>query len=71
MNGVTARQNENVEKLLRRFKRVADNANVVTEMKKFRSYEKPSEEKRRLKKAAIRKAQKDQRDEESKPKRRR
>jgi len=70
VNGVTSRQNENVERLLKRFKKVADDANILTDMKKYRNYEKPSEVKRRLKKAAVRKTQKDQRDEEFKNKKR-
>ena len=47
---------DNVEKMLRRFKRVSESAGIVAELKKRRSYEKPSEEKRRKRKEAIRKA---------------
>jgi small subunit ribosomal protein S21 len=59
MNGVNVRNNENIERALRRFKRVCDNAGVIPEMKKKRRFEKPSMVKRLKLKAAIRKAQKD------------
>jgi ribosomal protein S21 len=47
---------ENIERMLRRFKRVAESAGILAELKKRRSYEKPSEQKRRKRKDAIRKA---------------
>lgn len=63
MNGVVVRNNENFEKALRRFKRVCDTAGVVTEVKQRRKFEKPSEVKRLKRKAAIRKAQKEENEE--------
>jgi len=47
---------ENIERMLRRFKRVAESAGILAEVKRRRSYEKPSEKKRRKRKDAIRKA---------------
>jgi len=47
---------ENVERMLRRFKRVAESAGILSELKKRRSYEKPSEKKRRKLKDALRRA---------------
>lgn len=54
MNGIHVREKENIEKALRRFKKVCEDAGVISEVKKFQSYEKPSEEKRRKLKAAKR-----------------
>jgi len=54
MNGIEARNNENIEKMLRRFKKVCDNAGVIPELKQRRHFEKPSEVKRLKLKAAIR-----------------
>jgi len=48
---------ESIERMLRRFKRVTEAAGILAEVKKRRSYEKPSEQRRRAKKDAIRKAQ--------------
>ena len=58
MYGVTdSRGTENVERMLRRFKRVTESAGILAEVKKKRSYEKPSEKRRRAQKDAIRKLQ--------------
>jgi small subunit ribosomal protein S21 len=56
MYGVTDSKGgtENIERMLRRFKRVTESAGILAEIKKRRSYEKPSEKKRRAKKDAIR-----------------
>jgi small subunit ribosomal protein S21 len=58
MNGVYIRNTENLEKALRRFKRVCDSAGVIPELKQRRTFEKPSITKRLKRKDAIRKAQK-------------
>ena len=55
MNGVYAKDNENIEKVLRKFKRVCDNSGVLSEVRNYLSYEKPSEKKRRKHKEAVRK----------------
>jgi small subunit ribosomal protein S21 len=61
MYGVTDTKGgtENIERMLRRFKRVAESAGVLADLKKRRSFEKPSEKKRRKYKDAIRKAKLD------------
>lgn len=60
MYGVKAKEmrsgTENVDRMLRRFKRVTESAGLLPEVKKRRSYEKPSEKKRRKKNNAIRRA---------------
>ena len=58
MNGVNIRNNENIERAIRRFKKVCDNAGVLPEIKQRRRFQKPCETKRLERKAAIRKAQK-------------
>jgi len=58
MNGVMESKNgENVERMLRRFKKVSEAAGTIAEVKKRRSFEKPSETKRRQKKDAVRRVQ--------------
>jgi len=58
MYGVKAKEMksgaENVDRMLRRFKRVTEAAGLLAEVKKRRSFEKPSEEKRRKKNNAVR-----------------
>ena len=65
MNGVLVRERDNIERVLRKFKRVCESSGVLTEMKRKRQFEKPCEEKRRKKKDAIRKHQMDLREEEN------
>lgn len=48
---------ENVERMLRRFKRVAESAGLIAEVKRRRFYEKPCEEKRRKRNEALRRAE--------------
>jgi len=64
MNGVQIRSNENIERALRRFKKVCDDAGILPEIKQRRQFEKPCIAKRLKRKAAIRKAQKIKKDEE-------
>ena len=61
MNGVLASKGgtENVERLLRRFKKVSEAAGTIAEVKKRRSFEKPSETKRRQKNDAVRRVKMD------------
>jgi small subunit ribosomal protein S21 len=60
MNGVKAYgDNESVEKLLRKFKRLTEATGIITEVKEKMFYEKPSVIKRKKIKDAIRKAKKD------------
>ena len=50
--------NNDVNKALRRLKRKVANAGVLKTLHEKKAYEKPSDKKRRLKKAAIRRTQK-------------
>ena len=55
MNGVKLRKNENIEKALKRFKKVTERAGVIYEIKDYRYFVKPSAKKREALKAAKRK----------------
>ena len=61
MNGVMDSKGgtENVERMLRRFKKVSEAAGTIAEVKKRRSFEKPSETKRRKKNDAVRRVKMD------------
>lgn len=47
MNGIIIREDEPFEKALRRFSKNCERAGILSDMKKFRHYEKPSEERKR------------------------
>jgi len=47
MNGIMVREDEAFEKALRRFSKTCERAGILSDMKKYRHYEKPSEEKKR------------------------
>jgi small subunit ribosomal protein S21 len=47
MNGVFVREDEAFEKALRRFSKTCERAGILSDIKKFRHYEKPSEERKR------------------------
>lgn len=64
MNGVIAFDNEPVEKLIRRFTKTCERAGVLTDMKKYRHYEKPSAERKRKASAAKLRRLRDKRDAE-------
>src|SRR5690606_24799891 len=53
MTYVKARPGESVESLLRRFKKAVDNAGILSTLKRYEAYEKPSVLKKRKKIAAI------------------
>jgi small subunit ribosomal protein S21 len=55
VNGVNLRNNENIEKALKRFKKVVERAGVIYDIKKYRYFEKPSEKKKEARKEALRK----------------
>jgi len=57
MNGVKIRDNENIEKALKRFSRTMDDSGVLSEVRNKQRYDKPSVIKRAKTKAAIRKVQ--------------
>ena len=68
---VSSRPGEHPEMLLRRFKRICAKEGIFREVKSRRFYEKPSDQRRREKKEAIRFAKKLQRRKERMAKRRR
>ena len=45
--GVTVRDNESFEQALRRFKRKCEKSGILSEVKRHRFYEKPSERRKR------------------------
>ena len=47
MNGIYIRDDEPFEKSLRRFTKVCERSGVLSELKAYRHYEKPSETKKR------------------------
>jgi small subunit ribosomal protein S21 len=47
MNGIMIREDEPFEKALRRFSKNCERAGILSDMKKYRHYEKPSEERKR------------------------
>jgi len=53
---------ERFDSLLRRFKKAVDKADVLKDLRKYEYYEKPSEKRKRAKAAAIKRAQKQQRE---------
>lgn len=55
MNGVFVRETEPIEKAVKRFSKVCERAGIVSDIKKNRYFEKPSEEKKRKNNAARRK----------------
>lgn len=55
MNGVFVREDEPFEKALRRFSKTCERAGILSDVKKYRHFEKPSEEKKRKLNAAKRK----------------
>ena len=55
MNGILVREDEAFERALRRFTKSCERAGILSDIKKYRHYEKPSEEKRRKMNAARRK----------------
>lgn len=55
MNGVIVREGEAFEKALKRFSKICERAGILSDVKKYRHYEKPSEERKRKLNAAKRK----------------
>ena len=47
MNGILIRDDEAFERALRRFSKTCERAGILSDIKKYRHYEKPSEEKKR------------------------
>ncbi len=61
MNGVVVRENEPFERAVKRFSKTCERAGILSDIKKHRRYEKPSEEKKRKVNAAKRKRLRDER----------
>jgi small subunit ribosomal protein S21 len=61
MNGIIVRDNEHFEKALRRFTKTCERSGVLSDVKKFRHYEKPSAERKRKLNAAKRKRMREER----------
>jgi small subunit ribosomal protein S21 len=53
MPGVRVRENEYFDAALRRFKRACEKAGVLTELRRREFYEKPTQERKRKKAAAV------------------
>ncbi len=60
MNGIRVRDNEPFEKALKRFSKACERAGILSDVKKYRHFEKPSEEKKRKLNAAKRKRIRDE-----------
>ncbi len=60
MNGIVIREDEAFEKALRRFSKTCERAGILSDVKKYRHYEKPSEEKKRRLNASKRKRIRDE-----------
>jgi small subunit ribosomal protein S21 len=60
MNGIEVRDGEPIEKALRRFTKACERAGILSDIKKYRHYEKPSEERKRKLNAARRKRVRDE-----------
>jgi small subunit ribosomal protein S21 len=67
MNGIIIRESEQFEKALRRFTRTCERAGVLSELKSYKYYEKPSETRKRKLNTAKRRKMREERE----PKRRR
>ncbi len=61
MNGIYIREDEAFEKALRRFSKTCERAGILSDIKKYRHYEKPSEQKKRKMNAARRKRVREER----------
>ena len=55
MSEVIIRDDENFERALRRFKKKCEKAGILSDLRKHRHYEKPSERRKRKMSAALRK----------------
>lgn len=53
MPNVRIRENEHFDAALRRFKRACEKAGILTELRKREYYEKPTQERKRKKAAAV------------------
>lgn len=63
MNGIFVREDEPFEKAMRRFTKTCEKSGVLSELKNYRHFEKPSAEKKRKKNIAERRALREKRNE--------
>lgn len=63
MNGIIIRDTENFDKALRRFTRMCERSGVLSDLKKYKHYEKPSEQKKRKLNSAKQRAKMKERNE--------
>lgn len=61
MNGVIIRDSEPFERAVKRFSKTCERAGILSDIKKHRRFEKPSEERKRKTNAAKRKRIRDER----------
>ena len=61
MNGIIVRDHEPFERALRRFSKTCERTGVLSDVKKYRHFEKPSAERKRKLNAAKRKRLRDER----------
>ncbi len=61
MNGIVVRDKEHFEKAVKRFTKTCERAGVLSDVKKNRRFEKPSEEKKRKLNASMRKRLREER----------
>ncbi len=60
MNGIIVKDNEPFERALKRFSKSCERAGILSDVKKYRHFEKPSEERKRKMNAARRKRIRDE-----------
>ncbi len=60
MNGIVVREGEAFERALRRFTKTCERAGILSDIKKYRHFEKPSEERKRKLNTARRKRIRDE-----------
>ena len=60
MNGIKIHEGEHFEKALRRFSKICERAGILSDVKKYRHFEKPSDEKKRKLNASKRKRMRDE-----------
>ena len=58
MPSVRVRENENFDAALRRFKRACEKAGILSELRRREFYEKPTQERKRKKAAAVKRQMK-------------
>lgn len=65
MNGIIVRDDEHLERAIRRFIKTCERSGVLSELKRYRHYEKPSEERKRKLNASKRRRIRDEKKEKN------